>query len=289
MQSLSSQPTLPGSLVVPPPLKELHEQFLGFFGSLCGTLLMFNSPQAKHKHLVEHQDCVYHKDHGHTTEQCISLHYLVERLIRVGPLKQYIHLAIQTPTTPVAPKAIINYIHKGPTNEKYKSKQKRQNSIQHNLSDGDTCPVDDTITFPPKNANRVLQPHEDALILTLGITGFDVRRVLIDSGSSTNLFHNNFPKKRHISHPGGLVTMNVQFSMVEDLSPFNAIMGHAWLHSMKVIPSTYHQMVSYLIKDSQIDFFGSQLAAHRCYQVALESGLPTSSEPRPEPSTTEEQ
>ena len=34
--------------------------------------------------------CAYHKEHGHTTDQCRSLHYLVERLIRVGHLKQYI-------------------------------------------------------------------------------------------------------------------------------------------------------------------------------------------------------
>ena len=47
----------------------------------------------------------------------------------------------------------------------------------------------------------------------------------------------------------GLVIQNVQFLVVEDLSPFNAIMERTWLHGMKVIPSTYHQMVSYLIED----------------------------------------
>ena len=31
--------------------------------------------------------CAYHKDHDHTTEQCRSLHYLVEKLIRVRHLK----------------------------------------------------------------------------------------------------------------------------------------------------------------------------------------------------------
>ena len=31
--------------------------------------------------------CAYHKEHGHTTEQCRSLHYLVERLIKAGHLK----------------------------------------------------------------------------------------------------------------------------------------------------------------------------------------------------------
>ena len=59
----------------------------------------------------------------------------------------------------------------------------------------------------------------------------------------------------------GPITQNVQFSIVDDLSPFNAIMGCTWLHSIKVIPSTYHQMVSYLTADEQIDFFGSQLVA----------------------------
>lgn len=37
--------------------------------------------------------CAYHKYHGHTMEQCRSLHYLMERLIRVKHLKQYIYMA----------------------------------------------------------------------------------------------------------------------------------------------------------------------------------------------------
>ena len=34
----------------------------------------------------------------------------------------------------------------------------------------------------------------------------------------------------------GPVTQQVLFLIVEDLGPYNAIMGRAWLHSMKVIP-----------------------------------------------------
>lgn len=33
----------------------------------------------------------------------------------------------------------------------------------------------------------VLQPHQDALILTLGIGDFNVRRILVDPGSSMDL------------------------------------------------------------------------------------------------------
>ena len=63
----------------------------------------------------------------------------------------------------------------------------------------------------------------------------------------------------------GPIVHNVQFSVVEDLSPFNTIMGCTWLHGTKVIMSTYHQMVSHLIEDGHINFYGSQLVAHQCY------------------------
>ena len=44
----------------------------------------------------------------------------------------------------------------------------------------------------------------------------------------------------------GPVIQQVLFSIVEDLGPYNAIIGRAWLHAMKAVPSTYHQTISYL-------------------------------------------
>lgn len=67
-----------------------------------------------------------------------------------------------------------------------------------------------------------------------------------------------------------LVTLNVRFSVVEDLSPYNAIMGRVWPHKMKTILSRYHQMVSYLTELGQVDLLGSQLATQECYQVTVE-------------------
>ena len=57
----------------------------------------------------------------------------------------------------------------------------------------------------------------------------------------------------------GPVTQQILFSVVEDLRPYNAIVGQTWLYSMKVIPSTYHQMVSYLTNAGQVDLLSSQL------------------------------
>ena len=83
----------------------------------------------------------------------------------------------------------------------------------------------------------------------------------------------------------GPITLNVvQFSVVQDLSPFNVILGRTWLHYMKAIPSTYHQVVSFLTKDGQIDLYDSQLAARQCYQIARE--VETSQEDKSLPKST---
>lgn len=85
------------------------------------------------------------------------------------------------------------------------------------------------------------------------------------------------------------VTLNVQFSVVEDLSPFNVILSRTWLHDMKVIPSTYHQMVNYLTENEQIDLYGSQLVVRQCYQEAREAESNNNNEPSLEPAVTADQ
>ncbi|RVW67553.1 hypothetical protein CK203_062355 [Vitis vinifera] len=209
--------------------------------------------------------CAFHKDHGHTTETCRALQYLVEKLIKAGHLKQYLrtdtggrdvseHNNPGAPRAPVAPKAVINYINGGPSDEEYDSRRKGRNY--------------GTIIFPPVDPTQTLQPHRDVLILSLEIGDFNVRRILVDPGSSADLVQASVVG--HMGHslaglenPGrilsgfngssttslgdiilpvqaGPVTLNVQFSVVQELSPFNVILGRTWLHYMKAIPSTYH-------------------------------------------------
>ena len=66
-------------------------------------------------------------------EQCRSLHYLVERLIKARHLKQYIRSEARvrdtsrscdsgTSRAPIVPKVVINYIHGEPLDEEYDSK-----------------------------------------------------------------------------------------------------------------------------------------------------------------------
>ena len=67
------------------------------------------------------------------------------------------------------------------------SVRERVNSIRLEIAGGGPRPIDGTIIFPPVNPTQILQPHRDALILSLEMGDFDVRGILVDPGSSTDL------------------------------------------------------------------------------------------------------
>ena len=62
------------------------------------------------------------------------------------------------------------------------------NAIHMEGKHEETKQIDSPISFTPVNPNKVIMPHYDALVLTLCINGFDVHMVLIDPGSTTDLF-----------------------------------------------------------------------------------------------------
>ena len=221
--------------------------------------------------------CDYHKDHGHETNQCQSLRFLIERLILAGHLRRFLREPSRGATTdPTSDRAVveiqhapdprptINFILGGPADNEYQSrKQGSTSAVQL---------VDGPISFPPVNLTRVITPHYDALVLVLCINGFDVHKVLIDPGSVADLLHLHAFKQMkvssdHLHSPGrvlsgfngattlsigyitfsvkeGHVTQRILFLVVEDLGPCNAILGRTWLHAMKAVPSTYHQTIS---------------------------------------------
>ncbi|RVW22226.1 Retrovirus-related Pol polyprotein from transposon 17.6 [Vitis vinifera] len=158
--------------------------------------------------------CAFHKDHGHTTETCRSLQYLVERLIKAGHLKQYLrsdtggrdvsqHHNSEAPRAPVAPKAVINYINGARlTRNTIPGFSRSSTSISH---------------WPYGTQSRGSRKPRTNLI------GFN--------GSSTTSLGDIILPVR-----AGPVTLNVQFSVVQELSPFNIILGRTWLHYMKAIP-----------------------------------------------------
>ena len=140
--------------------------------------------------------CDYHRDHGHETNHCQSLKFLIEKLIQAGHLGRYLREptreATTAPTTDRTvgeierapePRPIINFILGGPADSQYQSKRQRRRTLRtasvrariNAVSDqGNTPaaqPVDGPISFPPINPTRVITPHYDALVLTVCING----------------------------------------------------------------------------------------------------------------------
>ena len=146
-------------------------------------------------------------------------------------------------------------------------------------------PIDWVVSFNPRDLTRIIVLHEDTLVLSLKIANFQVCQVLIDSGNSTNLLHILVFKQMGISIStlgsldwvligfngstiqslGEIVfpieidptALNIRFLFVLDPSPYNTILGQAWIHKMKATLSTYHQKVNFLTKTRQVDLFGN--------------------------------
>ena len=132
------------------------------------------------------------------------------------------------------------------------------------------------ITFMNDDAERVHHPHDDTIVITLLITNYTTRRVLVDNGSLVDIL---YPAEmrlgqyqlRPINSPlvgfGGMkvqpvgtiilpivveaypqqITKEVNFLVVDYSLSYNAIIGRPTLNSWKAVTSTYHLSVKFPI------------------------------------------
>ncbi|XP_058189244.1 uncharacterized protein LOC131306832 [Rhododendron vialii] len=155
-----------------------------------------------------------------------------------------------------------------------------------------------TITFTERDLEFVHTPHSDALVVTVQIGVHDVKRILIDQGSSAEVMYYDLFKKLDLPEsalqpaevpligfngtpvwPLGRIflpvvasskTLTVEFIVVNVPSLYNAILGRAWLHDMQAIASTYHQVVRFIGSNGrQEDLRGDQVASKKCYISAV--------------------
>ena len=80
----------------------------------------------------------------------------------------------------------------------------------------------------------------------------------------------------------GSSVVEVDFIMVDVFSPYTAIMGKPWLHTLGAISSTFHQKVKYPSRDQVLEILGSQFMARQCLVAAIQH------RPKVETSTTTE-
>ncbi|XP_050280809.1 uncharacterized protein LOC126721794 [Quercus robur] len=151
--------------------------------------------------------------------------------------------------------------------------------------------------FLDEDKGGTIQPHDDALVVTLRIGGFDMKRVIVDPGSAVEVMYPDLYKGLNlrpedlnaydsplISFEGkavipkgqirlpiqtGLEVVEVDFIMVDAYSPYTAIVARPWLHTLGVVSSTLHQKVKYPSGGQVEEFRGDQAMARQCMVAAI--------------------
>ena len=134
-----------------------------------------------------------------------------------------------------------------------------------------------------------IQPHDDALMITLQIWGYDVKKVMVDQGSTAEIMYpdlynglnlkakdltpNSSPLvsfEEKIIIPKGQIRLPVQigskmvevdFIVVDAYSPYTAIVARPWLHTLEAVSSTLHQKVKYPSGGQIKEILGDQALA----------------------------
>ena len=256
--------------------------------------------------------CHYHQEHGHTTEDCRNLWDHLDQLVREGKLKSLLHHSSgqgnQTNSnsrknaSSRPPLGTINIIFAafGRT----RSCPSRVMSVARLLTnEGNSEPKRAKILTQPilgfldEDKARTIQPHDDALVVTLRIGGYDVRRVLVDQSSAVEIMYHNLYKglnlkpealtayesllvsfegktvipKRQIRLPiqTDSEIVEVDFVVVDSYSPYTAIVVRPWLHVLGAIFSTLHQKVKYPCEGLVKEILGNQSVARQCMVAAI--------------------
>ena len=144
----------------------------------------------------------------------------------------------------------------------------------------------------------MVQSYDDALVVTTQISGFLVKRVMIDQGSEVDVMYPDLFKglrlrNRDLSKydtplvgfdgrmvaPEGQISLPVNmegkevmitFIVVNSFSPCTVILGRPWIHTMGAVPSTLHVKVKFPIERGVAMVKGSQQVARQCLVVAVD-------------------
>ena len=67
--------------------------------------------------------------------------------------------------------------------------------------------------------------------------------------------------------------MDVNFIVVDTYSPYTAIVGRPWLHTLGVVASSLHQKVKFLSGDQILEIRGCQPTTRQCMVAAISHWL----------------
>nr|XP_016496709.1 PREDICTED: uncharacterized protein LOC107815614 [Nicotiana tabacum] len=161
--------------------------------------------------------------------------------------------------------------------------------------------TEDTIAFSEEDLKTLTEPHNDALVISFLLSNIRIKRVLVDPGSSANVIRSKVVEQLglldqivlasrilHGFNMAGEVTkgeialpvdmsgtaQNTKFHVISDDMMYNALLGRLWIHNMREVPSTLHQMMKFPTKDGITTIYGEQHAVKEMFAVYQEAPNP---------------
>ncbi|KAK3003569.1 hypothetical protein RJ639_018904 [Escallonia herrerae] len=259
--------------------------------------------------------CHFHKDHGHTTDECKVLQREIENLITKGHLKQFIKAndrqqngrRNQRRTEETQPKdpPVINTISGGPSAGGLSSSSRKAYARHVNLTQGSAKRprTSTSLEFNDADLDGISLPHDDALVITLRVDAFNIKRFLVDTGSSADIiFEDAFnqmgisdDRVKPISSPlygftgasapvRGIASLTIvvgepprqavhtlDFLIAKIKSSYNGILGRTGLNKLQAIASTYHLVMKFPTPVGVGLVKGDQTLARRCYVASCKT------------------
>ena len=153
------------------------------------------------------------------------------------------------------------------------------------------------LSFSEEDKTGTIQPYDDALVITFRIRDYDVKRVMVDDGSAAKVMYPDLYKGLRLKPevltpyssplmsfdgklviPKGMIRLpihagseivEVNFIVVDTYSPYTAIVGRPWLHTLGVVASSLHQKVKFPSGDQVLEIRGCQSTARQCMVAAI--------------------
>nr|KYP72760.1 hypothetical protein KK1_005361 [Cajanus cajan] len=251
---------------------------------------LFRFPAATERQLGPFKTdwCEFHRTHGHSTENCFVLGRQIERLIKEGHLKKFI--AGKQEEGP-------SDRRRGPTSAARKRYSRSVLSVS-----GWVGPTRSPITFSDADFEGVSPHEDDPIVVSTIVMGYNVKRVLVDQGSSTDImFWEAFigmriPTDRLMPYVGTLVgfagdqvtargyadlettfgqgdhmkTITVRYLVVNAQSSYSMLLGRPTLNKLGAVISTPHLKVKYPLPSGRVGVLCvDQEVARKCYEDCL--------------------
>ena len=67
------------------------------------------------------------------------------------------------------------------------------------------------------------------------------------------------------------VNLHTKFQIIDAPSAYNVILGRPWIHELKAVPSTYHQVIRFPTPWGIRQIRGEQIASRDCYRSAFKT------------------